>query len=98
MPDIEFPPASALPVYRTLNLLQRGRKVLGTSLKRSESYLGAAVPIRRIARQVRQEIAALRDFGLAHVRFGSEAGEMIGTIRHPVSALPQKRTNRQNSR
>jgi len=36
-PDIGVPPASALPVYRTLNLQQRGRKVLGPDLKCSES-------------------------------------------------------------
>jgi len=38
-------------VHRTLNLPQRGRKVLGPNLKCSEYVLGAAVPIRRIARQ-----------------------------------------------
>jgi len=37
MPDIGVPPASALPVYRTLNLLKKGRKVLGPDLKCSES-------------------------------------------------------------
>jgi len=37
MPDMGVPPASALPVYRTLSLLQRGRKVLGPELKCSES-------------------------------------------------------------
>src|SRR2546429_9524948 len=42
MPDIGLPPASALPVYRTLNLPQRGRKVLGPDLKCSEAGLGAA--------------------------------------------------------
>jgi hypothetical protein len=38
-------------VYRTLSLPRKGRKVLGPDLKCSESCLGAAVPIRRIARQ-----------------------------------------------
>src|SRR5262249_13100981 len=37
MPDIGVPPASALPVHRTLNLLKKGRKVLGPDLKCSES-------------------------------------------------------------
>jgi hypothetical protein len=37
MPDIGVPPASALPVFRTLNLLQNGRQVLGPDLNRSES-------------------------------------------------------------
>jgi len=37
MPDIGVPSASALPVYRTLNLLKKGRKVLGPDLKCSES-------------------------------------------------------------
>jgi hypothetical protein len=37
MPDIGVPSASALPVYRTLNLLKKGRQVLGTDLKCSES-------------------------------------------------------------
>jgi len=37
MPDIGVPPASALPVYGTLNLLKRGPKVFGPDLKCSES-------------------------------------------------------------
>src|SRR5262245_944952 len=41
MPNIGLPP-SALPVCRTLNLLQGGRKVLGPDLNCSESTWGAA--------------------------------------------------------
>jgi hypothetical protein len=36
MPNIGVPPASALPVYRRLNLPQRRPQVLGADLNRSE--------------------------------------------------------------
>jgi hypothetical protein len=39
---------------------------------------------------MRQEAAALRDFSPVYVRFGSEAAEMIGTVRRPMSALLPK--------
>src|SRR5262245_1743920 len=68
MPDIGVPPASALPVDRALNLLKRGRKVLGPDLNRSESA-GALPSLPRIARW--RATAALRDFDQAYVRFGS---------------------------
>src|SRR5262245_45287672 len=38
------PPGAAASVYRTLNLAQRGRQVLGPDLNRSESRRGAAGP------------------------------------------------------
>jgi hypothetical protein len=40
MPDIGLSPASASSLYLTLHLPQRGRKVFGADLKRSEIYVG----------------------------------------------------------
>jgi hypothetical protein len=45
MPDIGVPPASAMPVYRTLNLPQKGRQILGPDLNRSESRWGYPPPV-----------------------------------------------------
>src|SRR6516225_9474450 len=50
MPDIGVPPASALPVYRTLNLPQKGRQILGPDLNCSESGRALRQPHQRIAR------------------------------------------------
>jgi len=36
--------------------------------------------------------AAVRDFDPAYVSYGSEAAEMIVTLRRPTSALPRRRT------
>src|SRR6516162_6537401 len=47
---------------------------------------------------IADQARASQQNGPPNVRYGSEAAEMIGTIRHPMSALPQKRTNWQNSR
>src|SRR6516162_6945833 len=87
------------PVYRTLNLPQQRRQVLGSDLNRSEWGLGAARPIQRIALQgVRREPTALRDFELANVRFGSLASDQSRQRLRPMSASPQKRTSMQTSR
>jgi hypothetical protein len=64
MPDIGVPSASALPVYRTLNLLKKGRKVLGPDLNCSES-------VWRAEDNTPQETGALRDFRPVNVRYGS---------------------------
>src|SRR5262249_20265459 len=75
--------------YRILNLPQNGRGVIGTGLNRSESRRGA-----RRLRARDQRIAHLANacctagFRAGLCRSGSEAAEMIGTIRHPMSALP----------
>jgi hypothetical protein len=42
-----------------------------------------------------QEIAALQDFNPAYDRFGSIVSDIIVRVQRPMSALPQKRTNRQ---
>ena len=62
-------------------------QVLGVDLNRSES--------RRCRHTIRQEAAALRDFNLADVHFGSKAAEMIGTVQRPMSALSPKADNAQ---
>jgi len=51
-----------------------------------------------MAHAMRRKTAALRDFSPLHVRYGSKAAEMIGTVQRSMSALPQKRTNKQMSR
>jgi hypothetical protein len=42
-PDIGLPSAAALPLYLTLNLLLRGRKVLGSNLNRSEWWFRSRI-------------------------------------------------------
>src|SRR6516165_1669642 len=92
MPDIGVPPASALPVYRTLNLPQKGRQILGPDLNCSESGRALRQPHQRIARHtIGQEAAALRDFGPAFVRFGSKADIPLSLRRCPLH--PRKRTS-----
>jgi hypothetical protein len=68
-------------VYRTLNLSQRGREVLGAD--RSSAVLRL---IRLHTR--RQEDAALRDFDAADDRFGSKAAGPTAAADRPMSALP----------
>src|SRR6516165_2364973 len=78
------------PVYRTLNLPQQRRQVLGSDLNRSEWGLGAARPIQRIALQgVRREPTALRDFELADVRFAPKADKYADISLSPLCAISQ---------
>jgi hypothetical protein len=86
MPDIGVPPASALPVYRTLNLQKGGRKVLGPNLNCPESDRVEDAPAdQRIARQelLHCGISILPLSALGHSRHFRRPG---------VSGSPQKRT------
>jgi len=60
-----------------LNLPQSGQQVLGRDLNRSELSGDAAAPTVRYPKLAQPTVwrtaSALRDFGLAYVRFGSKA-------------------------
>jgi hypothetical protein len=100
MPDIGLPPASAPPVYRTLNLSQSGWQVLGPDLNCSESeaVLGTS---RACDRKDSTPSQGLLRCGIS-MRPMSALGQKQTTDLRSRSRecprCPQKRTSRQTSR
>jgi hypothetical protein len=80
-------PSVEIENSRTISLPPNGRTVLGADLNCSESRRALPTPC-AAPNPMRQETAALRDFGPAYDRCGSSATEEVEAQRPRMSALP----------